>query len=588
MIRGVVNNNQIQVPTIDKIKIEGRLTNDVNLIVNKFNEYFINIGPNLAKQIPAVSGKHLDYMTETKFSDSFYARPTDECEIIDIVNGLKANTSPGYDEVSPKIIKLVIPLIVSPLTTIFNKSLVNGIFPSKLKTAKVCPIYKGDDKHELCNYRPISVLPIFSKILEKIMCKRLLLYLEANGILTNRQYGFREAHSTCLAIMDLIDEISEALDNKEVAVGVFMDLSKAFDTLNHDILLDKLNIYGIRGTMNDWFRSYLRNRKQFVQIGQTKSSLQPICCGVPQGSILGPILFILYINDVVNASRLANTVMFADDTNLFFCGHDMDLLVVRVNEEVKKVSHWFKLNKLSLNIRKTNYMVFHTRNKKVAKHGNVLIDNIQLNHVTKTKFLGVILDESLSWKDHIATVKKKVAKSVGILHRLKKILPLSILVTLYKSLIHPYLEYCNILWAIDKTVVLNELLRLQKKAIRIITNSPWKCNTVALFKRLYILPLFTLNSLQLGCFMYRCVNDLIPTKFRSMFIRNDLVHSHNTRNKSKLHMPSHRLKLRATTVRVAGVMFWNGLSPEIQTLSPLFRFKNKLKKELFDNITLTK
>ena len=191
---------------------------------------------------------------------------------------------------------------------------------------------------------------------------RFLSYLNKNNTLTDQQYGFREKHSTYQAIINLIDQISAELENKNFTIGIFIDLSKAFDTLDHEILLDKLNCYGIRGLANSWFQSYLSNRKQFVDIDGTKSNMANISCGVPQGSILGPLLFLIYINAIVNVSEIATLIMFADDTNLFFKDKNLDNLINICNVELHKISNWFRLNKLSLNVRKTNFILFHTRN----------------------------------------------------------------------------------------------------------------------------------------------------------------------------------------------------------------------------------
>ena len=236
--------------------------------------------------------------------------------------------------------------------------------PDQLKIAKVCPIYKSDDKAQFANYRPISVLPSFSKIFEKVMFNRLTNYLDSKQILFQQQFGFRQNHSTDLAVTDMYNKISNAIDLNKFAIGVFIDLSKAFDTLDYDILLKKLDHYGIRGTTLAWLKSYLTNRKQFVRVNEILSDNMSLSCGVPQGSILGPLLFILYVNDIANCSKLLHFILFADDTNLFYSNENLVDLVNTLNLELIKLSEWFQCNKLSINVSKTKFMLFGTKHVK--------------------------------------------------------------------------------------------------------------------------------------------------------------------------------------------------------------------------------
>ena len=240
------------------------------------------------------------------------------------------------------IVKGVAKEIVHPLTTIFNRSLITGKVPNSLKIAKVIPIHKKDDKEIFSNYRPVSVLPCFSKILERLIFNRCTEFIENNNILNAKQFGFRAHHSTYMAIMQLVDKINNAVEKNETTIGVYLDLSKAFDTIDHDILLHKLDYYGFRGIVLDWFRDYLSNRTQYVSYNNNKSDLKTILCGVPQGSILGPLLFILYINDITNTSTLLDFLLFADDTTILFSSSDIVSKIPMINRELSEVSNWFK------------------------------------------------------------------------------------------------------------------------------------------------------------------------------------------------------------------------------------------------------
>ena len=275
-------------------------------------------------------------------------------------------------------------------------------------------MYKANSKENFANYRPISVLPCFSKILEKLMYKRAITFLNKNNILSNNQYGFRAGHSTQQVVIELVDKISQAIERNEYTVGLFLDLSKAFDTVNHHILLEKLEHYGFRGVALEWFKNYLTNRKQMVNYKSVNSDTLVVSCGVPQGSVLGPLLFLIYVNDISQSSSLLSFLLFADDTNLFFSHKDIKILGKTVNEELCKVANWLACNKLSLNVKKTHFMIFKAKNKKMNLDLNIKIGNEIIERVNNTNFLGLIIDDDLSWKHHIIKVTSKYQSYVGL------------------------------------------------------------------------------------------------------------------------------------------------------------------------------
>ena len=361
IIKNIVNKNKAR-QSQSKFKLNDEtFTTDGSIISNTFNDFFINIGPNLAGKIPNVGHSPIEYMGQPLVNSIFFSEVT-IVEISQILGSLK-NGAAGYDEISASLLKLISPFIVEPLVYLCNQSLQEGIFPTELKIANVTPLYKSDDSFVFNNYRPVSLLCVLSKVFEKVMYNRLLEFLESYKILTNSQFGFRKLHSTFMALMTLMDRLITSLENDEHVIGIFLDFSKAFDTVDHVILLNKLSHYGIRGSALKWFESYLSNRKQYVTYNGISSLTKTVKCGVPQGSILGPLLFLIYINDLCSVCKHTFPILFADDTNLFSSGKEIEALEANINSELSHISTWLKVNKLSLNIKKTHYMIFRKRKK---------------------------------------------------------------------------------------------------------------------------------------------------------------------------------------------------------------------------------
>ena len=492
----------------DEFKDEnGSIFTNSNEIVNNFNIFFINVGPNLAKNIDTDKKSSIfDYMDPPNGA-SMYLIPVSNEEIVTTAGLFKNKTSEDSNTLSMNVVKNIINSVVTPFQHICNLSFKTGSVPDAMKIAKVIPLFKSGDKHFFTNYRPVALLPQFSKILEKLFCKRLNAFIDRHNLISDNQYGFRPNRSTSTALLELVEEIVTANDRKKYTVGVFIDLRKAFDTIDHDLLLRKLENMGIRGTVNNWLQSYLNNRKQYVALGNVSSSLSTVLCGVPQGSVLGPLLFILYINDICNVSKLLQLILFADDTNLFrssdnlqnlcneistelcklniwykrirgtvnnwlqsylnnrkqyvalgnvssslstvLCGvpqgsvlgpllfifyindicnvskllqlilfaddtnlfrssDNLQNLCNEISTELCKLNIWFKVNKLSLNVAKTNFIVFSGRKK--AENARITIENNDIERVSNTKFLGVMIDEKLTWKQHISNLKVKLSK----------------------------------------------------------------------------------------------------------------------------------------------------------------------------------
>ena len=382
-------------------------------------------------------------------------------------------------------------VISGPLSIIINISVQKGIFPSKLKKAKVVPVYKNDDETEPGNYRPISLLSIFNRIFEKLMYHRLKSYLGSNDILFKSQYGFRENHSTQHAIIDIVNVIQNNMDQKLFTCGIFLDLKKTFDTVDHLILLQKLNHqlnhYGIRGIINAWFASYLLGRPQVTEVGFNLSTECMISCGVPQGSVLGPLLFLIYINDIHNSSVKLSFYLFTDDTTLWYADTNLKSLEKTVNSELLKVSNWLNANKLTLNAKKSNYVIFRPYQRKLNYSVNIeMIDNCTQIPTTLqcedyVKYLGVLLDSNLSWKFQINNVALNISRTVGVVARLRHFVLRTTLLNIYQSLILPYLTYGLAAWGQAAKTYLQKILVLQKRVHRLMYFSEPRAHAVPLF-----------------------------------------------------------------------------------------------------------
>ena len=431
------------------------------------------------------------------------------------------------------MLKIIINEITPSLTLIINQCLTTGIFPDKLKIGKIIPVYKKGNNKLIDNYRPISLLPTISRIFETAIYSQLYEYIEHHHIINDSQYGFRKAHSIFYTATELIDRLTYKLDNNKIPFNIYIDLSKAFDTLNHSILLSKLHYYGIRNTALTLLKSYFTNRKQYCDYKGTSSNMLLIHKGIPQGSILGPLLFILYVNDFYLSSNKFTFLMYADDTTLlstydtFHTNTDTDIATIQrnINEELLRITTWLSRNKLLINTGKTKMTVFHTQQKHIS-YPDVIINNSHVEIVDDFKLLGITVNKHLKWNTHIENTAIKVSKYIGVLNRLKHTLPQRILYTLYNTLILPHFNYGLILWGHDNT----RLHKLQKRAIRTITNSRYNSHTEPICKLLNIFKLPDLYKLELYKLYYKIENEQVPNYFTTVI--NPLTHHYNTRRQA--------------------------------------------------------
>ena len=542
VLRNIIKKKNDKSNISDMFRVGTKTLEDPKEIANSFCKYFTNIGPELSKRIPAPHKTYEQYMKSDPPRNSLFFSPTDSNEIEAIIQIIKPKKSTGQDNLSSYLLKELRSAISTPLATIINKSMEQGFFPEQLKIAKIIPIYKSKEKDKFNNYRPISLLSSISKIYEKVIYKRIYTFVEPS--LYANQFGFRSKRSTVHAVMELCTDIIESLEKKQITMATFLDLSKAFDTIDHNILINKLYMYGIRGIALDWFKSYLTHRKHFIQYKAHCSPMNFIETGVPQGSVLGPLLFIIYTNDLPKCLKNKNLkcLLFADDTTIYETNSEVTKLYDSLNDNLNVLADWFRANKLSLNVNKTVYMTFgnvklHTLNNPASslKLGEEII-----KHVTVTQFLGIYIDENLKWTEHIKHVKSKLASSLYAMRSTKHTLTENHLKTLYFSLFQSYLEYGISIWGGANETVIKPLKIVQKKAIRIVSNSAYNAHTYPIFKHLHILKFTDLHDFDVLKFMFQYHHDGLPVSLNHLFTTNANIHQHNTRHRQDPHVVHRR------------------------------------------------
>lgn len=462
--------------------INGRLVEDRREISNEFNLFFSTIAKNMNTKLYSstlinVDGNHdfKKYMCD-RVKNSIYLSNCDSQEVDNIIKNLENGKA---SDIPIIILKRVSKFISCHLSKFINYFINNGIFPEILKIGKITPIYKKDDPQLLSNYRPISTLPVISKIFEKIVYNRLYSFLTSMNVIYDKQFGFRKSHSTSHAINYSVNRILNEIENKNHVIGAFIDLSKAFDTINHNKLLIKLEHYGIRGICLNLLKSYLTDRTQYTVFDGEVSDSNPIEYGVPQGSVLGPLLFLIYINDIVNSSELGHFVLFADDTNIFIVGKTEDDAYRRANIVLEQISKYMACNELHINMTKCTYMHFRprynneerqtcARTRIISDEPALHLNGVKLKKVVKTRFLGVMIDDKLNWDAQLSHLDTKLKTSIVMIKRISKFIPKSEYLKIYNALFQSHLSYCISCWGGVSKYKLQKIFSIQKRCIRLL------------------------------------------------------------------------------------------------------------------------
>ena len=494
--------------------IDGRDCSNKQTIADNFNTYFATITEQMIASFPDhETASYADYLNSS-IGSRFEFHTINDHMTKCMINNLKTSRSKGHDGITSELLKVINDDICSSITVMINQSLTTGIFPSKLKIAKITPIHKKGGKNIIGNYRPISVLPVISKIFETTISDQITRYFKINSIFCPQQYGYRQNSSTELAALDLIDRVVGQLNDKYIPINFYLDLSKAFDSIDHTILLSKLTYYGFNDMAIKLIKDYLYGRYQYVQIDELLSHKLPIKVGVPQGSILGPLLFNIFINDITYSSAKFNFIMYADDTTLnstlesFGNINNTAYIQTAINNELDKIVKWLDLNKLCLNVSKSRFMLFHKPPKVIPQLEFCVKQNI-IEYVENFTFLGLTIDCQLTWKNHINLISLKISRVIGILQKLKYMFPSCILKTLYSSLIFSQMNYGLLAWGTKS----DKIVMQQKRAIRIVNLERPTAHTEPLLKSMNQLKLMDLYKTKLLTMYYKLYRNQLPQYF---------------------------------------------------------------------------
>lgn len=512
---------------------------------------------------------------------SFSPKTITEYELDQTISSFGNKFSCGYDDIPMPVIKHASSFLLKPLTHVINSSVITGIFPNKLKIAKIKPILKSGDSKQIKNYRPISLLTSFSKIFERVMFNQLFDFLETHNLIVSEQHGFRKNRSVTTAATDYIESIIDSLDKGEVTVGIFMDMSKAFDSVSHNKLLQLLAGLGLNRRCLSWFQSYLTDREQFVELDYINrfsekeviwSPLKKIKYGVPQGSILGPLLFVIYLNGLPGVVRTADKLcLYADDISLKKANQDKNRLEVSAYTCLAEINQFLSNLNLLMNPEKTKYISFSTVQNKNINSINILVDDHLLEEVECSKFLGFHIDKSLTYNQHVRSLCKKISSGLYALRQMSRICNKETLRIVYFSLIHSHVAFGIILYGATSFKNMKEILLMQKEAIRIILKLNWQDSVKDYFSELGIMTVFCQYIYETVLYVKKISPDLITLGTH---------HQYNTRGRNDLAFPCHRLQLYARRPSYAGIKFINHLPSYIKKECKFSIFKKKLKEYL--------
>ena len=562
-------------------------------LANELNDFFTSVGSITAQKARDLSLHHglnvnLDVPTPLHIStdvspELFVLHQVTENQVERVIRSLPSNKAPGMDKISSRILKDSLPSTLTTITHIVNNSFVTNTFARAWKTAEVTPILKCGNPDVPNNYRPISLLPIVSKVTERLVHGQLMEHLIRNNKLAAHQSGNRKLHSTETALLYVTDQLLQAMDNKKVSIMVLLDMSKAFDSIRHDILLSKLQNLDFSQGALDWFQSYLSNRQQCVRIGDAVSKVLPLEFGVPQGSILGPVLFTIYVNDLLSVPKRCLSASYVDDCKLYlsFSPAELPTSILALNEDLTRISQWCCKNSLLINPDKTKVLAVGLPQllKKLSSFSITLFDK-EITPVPVVKDLGVLLDTRLSYNQHITEIASKCLFKLYQINRIKHLLDRKTLLLVINSFVFSKLQYCSTVWSNTSSSNIDKLQKVQNFAGRIILGLRKYDHISDGLRSLKWLPIREKLILNDATMMHKCINKLVPDYLADMFKSRSQVHNRQTRSSGALDIPLCRLSTGQRSFAFRGAKLWNSLNDNIKSLKCPRNFRRHLANVL--------
>lgn len=536
---------------------------NISIDTNTLNNFYCSVADNLTRDLHPTADP-LSYLSNVNTPETYDFFPaTSPQEVEASMHAMKNKSAATDDGISLNILRNLPNSAIVVLSKAINRSFETGCFPACFKIAKVIPLYKGGDHTDPSNYRPISLLSTLSKLVESLVKTRLWSFLHKHSILNANQYGFQTNKNTSDAMFDLLAGVFRAINGREVSAAVFCDLSKAFDCVSHEILLRKLNAYGFRGNVLTWFRNYLNVREQSVHMGGVSSSRRRTSCGVPQGSVLGPILFLIYINDLTQLEVMGTFTLFADDTTVLWRNKDLKQLMLGIVSDLEKIGHWCDANRLCLNMSKTHLMGFNCTVSDLFFGGDLL------NSVDSSRFLGLLVDEDLKFHAHIVKLNKKLASGCYCVRATFQELGRGVARDIYFALVESHLRYALPFWGACSQLLFQTVFALQKRAVRNLSNASPRTHCKPLFIEHNILTLPSLFILETAYLIH---------KNRQCFPIHQQVYA--TRRGDDIPLPiPHSSRVRNSFV-YNGVKIYNHVDPQLRSVQDLKCFRRELKKYL--------